>query len=156
MEPTEYYKNKIEALQKAVDGFVKVLETDLSERGVFEQDVYKNAAVQKFEYCIELFWKTAKLYLSIYKGIDESSPKAVIKAFFRETDLTKQQYESLIKMIMHRNLLSRLYDPDQFEEIWSHFSEHSKVLVESLKFFLQLKNNNSFFNSYCKKMVNTI
>ncbi|MFQ5729091.1 MAG: HI0074 family nucleotidyltransferase substrate-binding subunit [Waddliaceae bacterium] len=135
MESTAYYHNKLKILREAIEGFVKVLKVDLSDKTFFEQDVYKNASVQKFEYCIELFWKVAKLYLSIYKGIEESSPKDVIKSFFRQTELSEQQYEALIQMITHRNLLSHLYDSKQFEEILAHFSGHGRVLMEVLEFF---------------------
>lgn len=79
MESTAYYKNKLKNLKQAISSFVKVVDTNLSEKNEFEKDVYKNAAVQKFEYTIELYWKVAKIYLLHYKGIDESSPKGVPK-----------------------------------------------------------------------------
>lgn len=135
MEQALYFKNKLKNLHQAVSSFVKVMEIDLSKMNSFEQDVYKNAAVQKFEYCIELYWKVAKIYLILNKGIDESSPKGVLKAFYKESQLQSNEYECLLEMILHRNLLSHLYDPNQFEKIYGHLKAHAITLQSSLKAF---------------------
>lgn len=73
----------------------------------------------------------AKLHL-ICKGIEESAPRPVIKAFYRESDLSLDHYEALSKMIVHRNLLSHVYDPSQFEEIYSFFKAHLVVFQKAL------------------------
>lgn len=135
MESTAYYRNKLKNLQQAISSFCEIVAVDLSKKNAFECDVYKNAAVQKFEYTIELYWKVAKLFLFIYKGIDESSPKGVLKAFYQESQLSEENYESLLKMILHRNLLSHIYDSKQFEEIYAHLKNHAGVLAEAVKAF---------------------
>ncbi len=135
MESAQYYKNKLKSLRKAVTSFALLMEIDLSSREPFERDVYKNGAVQKFEYSIELFWKVAKLYLFLYKGIDESSPKGVLKAFYQESNMTLETYEVFMTMILHRNLLSHVYDSEQFENIYKYLKCHSKVLLAGLELF---------------------
>jgi nucleotidyltransferase substrate binding protein (TIGR01987 family) len=139
MEQAAYYKNKLKNLRQAIGSFAKLMEIDLSAKDDFERDIYKNAAVQKFEYSIELYWKVAKLYLLNYKGIDESSPKGVLKAFYQESKMPLEIYESLLKMILHRNLLSHLYDPFQFEEIYRSLKDHSTHLMSALDSFLKIE-----------------
>jgi len=135
MEPTLYYQNKLKNLRQAIASFTQVMGVDLAKKDAFERDIYKNAAIQKFEYCIELYWKVAKLYLFHFKGIDESSPKGVLKAFYKESTMPDDVYESLLQMILHRNLLSHLYDPVQFETIFSCLKSHSSALLRALEAF---------------------
>ena len=47
MESTAYDQNKLRALKEAVVGFAAIVTVDLSGKTTFEQDVYKNASVQK-------------------------------------------------------------------------------------------------------------
>ena len=132
MEQAAYYHSKREDLERAVSGFIQIAETDLSQKTDFEQDVYHNAAVQKFEYSIELFWKAAKLYLDIIHGVEESSPKSVIKAFYRLSELDQSNYEQLIKMVNHRNLLSHIYKLEKFDEICRELTTHAQTFREVL------------------------
>jgi nucleotidyltransferase substrate binding protein (TIGR01987 family) len=135
MEQTTYYDNKLSHLRQAIASFAIVMDIDLSTKNEFDRDIYKNAAVQKFEYSTELYWKVAKLYLFQNKGIDESSPKGVLKALFQESSLSLEAYEMLLKIINHRNLLSHLYDPAQFEEIYSNLKKYASTFVGALKAF---------------------
>lgn len=75
----------------------------------------KEGVVQRFEYTLELAWKTVKDYLE-GSGIVLTSvtPRQVIKDAFAAKILADGQ--TWIAMIDHRNLLSHTYDPVNFEE----------------------------------------
>ena len=75
----------------------------------------KEGVVQRFEYTLELAWKTVKDYLEV-SGIVLTSvtPRQVIKDAFAAKILADGQ--TWIAMIDHRNLLSHTYDPVNFEE----------------------------------------
>ena len=75
----------------------------------------KEGAVQRFEYTLELAWKTLKDYLEA-SGIvlNAITPRQVIKDAFAARILADGQ--TWIDMIDHRNLLSHTYDPVNFEE----------------------------------------
>ncbi|VFN02679.1 MAG: Nucleotidyltransferase substrate binding protein like [Candidatus Kentron sp. G] len=45
-------------------------------------DGLQNGKAQKFEYTLEFCWKTIKVFLRQQEGIDEASPKKIIKAFY--------------------------------------------------------------------------
>lgn len=75
----------------------------------------KEGAVQRFEYTLELAWKTLEDYLE-ESGLVLSAvtPRQVIKDAFAAKILMDGQ--TWIDMIDHRNLLSHTYDPVNFEE----------------------------------------
>jgi nucleotidyltransferase substrate binding protein (TIGR01987 family) len=75
----------------------------------------KEGTVQRFEYTLELAWKTLKDYLE-ESGLvlTAVTPRQVIKDAFAAKILVDGQ--AWIDMIDHRNLLSHTYDPVNFEE----------------------------------------
>lgn len=75
----------------------------------------KEGVVQRFEYTLELAWKTIKDYLE-ESGVvlTAVTPRQVIKDAFAARILTDGQ--AWIDMVDHRNLLSHTYDPANFED----------------------------------------
>jgi nucleotidyltransferase substrate binding protein (TIGR01987 family) len=75
----------------------------------------KEGVVQRFEYTLELAWKTIKDYLE-ESGLvlTAVTPRQVIKDAFAARILADGQ--TWIDMINHRNLLSHTYDPVNFEQ----------------------------------------
>lgn len=43
-----------------------------------------------------------------------------------------ENYENLLKMVHHRNLLSHLYDSVQFEEIYLYLKSYAHILFNAL------------------------
>lgn len=75
----------------------------------------KEGAVQRFEYTLELAWKTIKDYLEDSGVVLTAvTPRQVIKDAFTARVIDDGQ--TWIDMIDHRNLLSHTYDPANFEE----------------------------------------
>jgi nucleotidyltransferase substrate binding protein (TIGR01987 family) len=72
-------------------------------------DLEKEGTVQRFEYTVELAWKSLKDYLE-FSGVELSfvTPKSVVKAAFAARIITDGQL--WIDMLEHRNLLSHKYD----------------------------------------------
>jgi hypothetical protein len=54
MEQSSYYQNKLNSLTKAITSFARLMSVNIDQKDEFESDVYKNAAVQKFECAVEL------------------------------------------------------------------------------------------------------
>ena len=63
MEQAQLYQNKLNKLETVIIGFGKALQVDLSNRPEDEVDLLKNGQVQKFEYSVELLWKTIRFFL---------------------------------------------------------------------------------------------
>lgn len=95
----------------------------------------KEGAIQRFEYTLELTWKTAKDYLED-SGlvIDPATPREVIKQAFAAKILPDGQV--WIDMLNHRNLLSHTYDSAVFEKAVETLVERYLPAMENLHVFL--------------------
>lgn len=92
-------------------------------------DALENGLAQKFEYTMELCWKTLKAYLKSQEGIDEASPKRVIKAFYLTGRLIEDDYLLLLDALEDRNRLSHIYDANTFREILAHIPSYAALLA---------------------------
>lgn len=94
---------------------LSLLEDALSRGPAALNQLEKEGAVQRFEYTLELAWKTLKDYLE-ESGLVLAAvtPRQVIKDAFAAKILVDGQ--AWIDMIDHRNLLSHTYDPVNFEQ----------------------------------------
>ena len=125
-------KYKIHQYADAVQNFEESLSIDFNKYPEVVIDSLKSGRVQKFKFCVELLWKTIKIYLWEINGIDSKSPKIVVKDFFNLDNCSVQEYEKLIEMLNDRNKLSHIYSKEQFEEIYNR-------VVQTLPVFLKVK-----------------
>ena len=61
MEHAGSYEKKLISLERALDSFERAMAIDASSLGDIEQDTIKSGQAQKFEVCVELFWKMKKI-----------------------------------------------------------------------------------------------
>jgi len=109
--PDVRWKQRFEHFERALG----LLHDALAQGPAALNQLEKEGVVQRFEYTLELAWKTVKDYLE-GSGIVLTSvtPRQVIKDAFAAKILADGQ--TWIAMIDHRNLLSHTYDPVNFEE----------------------------------------
>jgi nucleotidyltransferase substrate binding protein (TIGR01987 family) len=109
--PDVRWKQRFENFDRALG----LLHDALAQGPAALNQLEKEGVVQRFEYTLELAWKTVKDYLE-GSGIVLTSvtPRQVIKDAFAAKILADGQ--TWIAMIDHRNLLSHTYDPVNFEE----------------------------------------
>lgn len=112
-----------EQLQQAVNDFLSSLQIDLSNLDARTVDAVKNGQIQKFEFCIELMWKTLKAFLWEIHGFDLASPKSVIKKYFELGYLDYGTLERLLEAVDLRNSLSHVYKKEMFEEVYPKVKE---------------------------------
>ncbi len=120
----------------AVSSFEKSLEIDLKKFNDFEADIIKNGQIQKFEYTIELVWKTLKKFFEVKREKFFIYPKDVIKACFAEDIIDENNYLILIDAIESRNLLSHTYKIEMFELIYPQLHSYAEAIrhtVTSIK-----------------------
>ena len=101
------------------------LATQLDRRLI---DGLENGKAQKFEYTIELCWKAIKISLKEQEGIDEASPKKIVKAWYLAGHLSEDDYLALIAAIDDRNKLSHFYDAEEFMNIVARLPEYAKLM----------------------------
>ena len=91
-------------------------------------DGLENGKVQKFEYTLELCWKAIKVALKEQEGVDEASPKKVVKAWYLAGHMSEDDYLLLMNAIDDRNKLSHIYDSDEFKVIVSRLPDYAQLL----------------------------
>lgn len=96
-------------LRRALDGLVMALTIDTAVYPEFVRDVIDSGRIQKFEYCVELFWKYLRSTL-LAEGLDvPNSPKATIKVGLDRGVVTDVEYQQALDMIADRNTCSHVY-----------------------------------------------
>ena len=96
----------------------------------------KEGAIQRFEYCFELAWKTTKDYMEANGFVFAVvMPRQVLKDAFAAKLIAEGQV--WIAMLDHRNLLSHTYNPTVFEEAVEAIHQQYLPAMERLISFLQ-------------------
>jgi nucleotidyltransferase substrate binding protein (TIGR01987 family) len=123
---------RYQAFAEALEAFtylttvdMAALATQLDRRLI---DGLQNGKAQKFEYTLELCWKAIKQALKEQEGIDEASPKKVVKAWYLAEHLSEDDYLALIAAIDDRNKLSHIYDPEEFMAIVARLPGYAQLM----------------------------
>lgn len=122
--------NHLKKLKQAL----KTLDESLSKFSVLPKDheyykITRDSSIQRFEYSIDLFWKTLKDYLEITKGLTTvASPKPLFRIAFDAEIISKEEYTLCLNMIEDRNLTSHAYNAEIAEEIAAHLHNYSKIM----------------------------
>lgn len=112
MEQDVRWKQRFQNFQRAIRLLQEVPELKIEKLSLLE----KEGIIQRFEFTLELAWKTLKDRME-YDGLilDRISPKVVLKEAFKNKYI--DDIELWIEMINDRNLLSHTYDFEVFEKI---------------------------------------
>lgn len=114
----------------SIEEFGKAL-TSLEEAiSLPKTDITRDAAIQRFEFCVELSWKTSKKIL----GTNTSSPKQVIREMAQANLISDIQiwFDAIDK----RNITSHTYNESLAEEVFTFiqsFFPYAKDLFNKLK-----------------------
>ena len=119
------FTEALESFSYLTEVDMAALATQLDERLI---DGLDNGKAQKFEYTLELCWKAIKVALKEQEGIDEASPKKVVKAWYLAGHLSEDDYLALIAAIDDRNKLSHIYDPEAFATIVARLPTYAKLM----------------------------
>ena len=114
-------------LNNALKDFKRAIDADFGKYDELEQNWIKNAQIQKFEFCIELLWKTSKVYFET-EGETLLTPKQNIKALFQNSIIDEVIYADLIESLNSRNLLSHVYKLEMFEMVATEITTHYEAM----------------------------
>ncbi len=129
MEKDIRWIQRLDNFQKAVNLLLEIQSMDLDELSQLE----KEGIVHRFEYTLELGWKTLKDKMeSDGLILDLISPKVVVKEAFQAKYI--DQIEVWLKMINYQNLLSHSYDLETFESVIPEIqSVYTPILADLVK-----------------------
>ena len=118
------YEKALKRLEEAINDSKKI---DLSS--------IRDGVIQRFEFTLELAWKTMKYYLN-YEGIsDANSPRSTIRAGFN-AELIKES-KIWIDMIEDRNLTTHTYSQSTSDEIYDKIIKN--YYIELKTFYEKIK-----------------
>ena len=129
---------KINTSLQAVNSFKKSLDIDLSRlSSEIEIDTIKNGQIQKFEYTLELVWKTLKSILYSVHGVDLNTPKPVIREYAKLSNLTPEEIESMLAMIDDRNRITHEYKDHIMTDVYPKLRDYLNSIEKICTFFEQ-------------------
>lgn len=117
-----------ENLRRALDGLAGAIAIDAAAYPEFVRDVIDSGRIQKFEYCVELFWKHVRSSL-LAEGLDvPGSPKAAIKAGLERGVVIESEYQPALDMLADRNTCSHVYRQSMLPAILARLPAHCALM----------------------------
>ncbi len=118
------FNDLTKAFERLKEGYKKALENE--ELYIF----FRDATIQRFEFTVEILWKTIKEFLKQIEGIDCKSPKGCIREFFANGYISEEKTKTLLEMIDDRNLTSHTYQEEIAEKIFKDLKSYIPVIEE--------------------------
>jgi nucleotidyltransferase substrate binding protein (TIGR01987 family) len=125
---TDYFDEKLATFEQALKTFKEAL---LESPSQLERD----GAIQRFEYCFDLAWKTVKRYLEKRGLIDLNSPRTVFGAAYAERIIDDELLWSTI--ILKRNASVHTYNQKLADTLFSELPGYYYAMYNLLQ---KLKN----------------
>jgi hypothetical protein len=115
-------------LQRALQGFVDLLDYDIDDFPDIARDGLENGRIQKFEYCAELFWRYLRACL-MAEGLDvPNSSRGAIKAGLDRGFVLEAEYQPALDLIADRNTCSDIYKQSLIPGVLSRLPAHARVM----------------------------
>ena len=133
MNPDIRWKQRFENYEKAL----RLLREALDDVETLS-DLEKEGTIQRFEFTVELAWKTLKDYLE-YSGVvlTQNTPKNVVKQAFAAKIITDGQL--WIDMLDRRNALAHNYDKAVFDKAVREMADRFLLGLDELHGFLKIR-----------------
>ncbi len=123
------------ALEKKLEDFLSALSRleeayrrAQKERGNELYEFLRDSTIQRFEFTLEIGWKTIKSYLLEVEGVECRSPKSCIREFLAAGHIDADRTLRLLEMVDDRNLATHTYHESVAEEIFSRIGEYLEIL----------------------------
>ncbi len=123
MAVNDYFEEKLATFEQALTTFEKGL---LAEPSELERD----GAIQRFEYCFDLSWKTLKRFLEKRGLIELNSPRSVFAAAFAEHIIDNEQIWSDI--LLKRNASVHTYNQELAETLYALLPDFYEAMFNLL------------------------
>lgn len=92
--------------------------------------IVRDAAIQRFEYTFEAFWKFLKEYLRVKEGLVANSPKSCFREMFASGKTTEDETVRLLEMTDDRNMTSHTYKEEIADIIFGKLADYSKLIED--------------------------
>ncbi len=121
-------EKKLNDFHNALHRLSEALEITLANKNKETFSFFRDSTIQRFEFTLEIAWKSIKSFLMEYEGIECRSPKGCIREFLSAGYLNNTQISTLLMMIDDRNLATHTYHESLADEIFLHIQEYLTIL----------------------------
>ena len=90
--------------------------------------VERDAAIQRFEYSFETFWKAARKYLMEIEGIECGSPKQVMRGLNQAGIINNTETILALEMVDDRNKTVHTYDEGLANEVFNRIKNYGPLM----------------------------
>ncbi|HEV2917356.1 MAG TPA: HI0074 family nucleotidyltransferase substrate-binding subunit [Candidatus Babeliales bacterium] len=128
--------NAYKRLGYMVKKFTQLTNQLVKKQDIDEEDeviAYRDALIQRFEFCYDLTWKFLKVLLKVHYSIDVVSPRKVIQECYSNEILTDNETSLLLEMIDMRNETSHVYDESKADAVSKRIVHKYQELVNISK-----------------------
>lgn len=121
-EKLDVLLDALKTLEKGIELFYKY-EDIFNDQGTDESEELfeglRDSLIQRFEYCIDIFWKIAKVYLESVEKIPliVNSPRAIVRESVKARIISEDEGDEFMEMIEARNKTSHTYHELMADEI---------------------------------------
>ncbi len=123
----EQIKKTFEQLNNALNQLESVV-----QEPVQNNRIQIDATIHRFEFCIELFWKSLKKKLFLEHKIEANSPKLVLQHAYALKLIDNEKM--WISMLDDRNLTSHTYKQALADEIYERIKKYAPFLKEQFTY----------------------
>ena len=123
----ERVKRRVEEAEKALRTLKEISQEPYSV-------IVRDAAIQRFEYTFEAFWKLLRDYLRETEGIRCNSPKSCFREALSVGLVSEEQTMTCLEMTDDRNLTSHTYIEEVAEQIYRRIEGYCKVMEDIFNF----------------------
>ena len=139
----ESFQRALKMLDKSIENFKITIDyaDQFTQTPLHFSDIFlaqRESMIQRFEYCVDLYWKYLKDYLESEIKIvpTPAGPKNIIRESTRYSLLSESESELSLKMINDRNQSSHIYREEIAEHIAveiPHYYTLMTTIVSTLK-----------------------
>jgi len=97
-----------------------------------KNDIIRDSAIKRFEYCFELGWKTSKLFLREKFGVDIFSPKECFRELRKNKLISDEETEFFLEMTNDRNQIIHTYNENFSDELYLKIAKKYYQLIAKL------------------------
>jgi len=115
-------------LKNAFSRLKESYDKTINSQNTADYSFFRDSTIQRFEFTIEILWKTVKEFLKLKEGIECRSPKSCIRDFFSSGYLSSQDVVTLLEAIDDRNLTSHTYHEEVADKIFQNIKKYLPVI----------------------------
>jgi nucleotidyltransferase substrate binding protein (TIGR01987 family) len=123
-KPSQSLINLETALERLAEALQEPTENKLAIDGT----------IQRFEFVIELYWKTLKRLLA-WEGIQTQTPREALQQAYQAGWLADET--AWLQMLRDRNQTSHLYNEAMAREIYDHIKQYFSEMERTYQFLRQ-------------------